>query len=88
MPDKALRTGRHCVFMLHANLIFITKYRGKVLSRAMLRDMEKIMRDVCAIQDVTLAEFNGETDHVHLLVEYPPTVQLSKLINSLKGVSS
>ena len=63
MPDKALRTGRHCVFMLHAHLIFITKYRGKVLSRAMLRDMEKIMRDVCAIQDVTLAEFNGETDH-------------------------
>ncbi|WP_419652592.1 transposase, partial [Thiolapillus sp.] len=59
MPDKALRTGRHCVFMLHAHLIFITKYRGKVLSRAMLRDMEKIMRDVCAIQDVTLAEFNG-----------------------------
>ncbi|WP_294078653.1 IS200/IS605 family transposase [Thiolapillus sp.] len=88
MPDKALRTGRHCVFMLHAHLIFITKYRGKVLSRAMLRDMEKIMRGVCAIQDVTLAEFNGETDHVHLLVEYPPTVQLSKLINSLKGVSS
>ncbi|WP_294043323.1 IS200/IS605 family transposase, partial [Thiolapillus sp.] len=77
MPDKALRTGRHCVFMLHAHLIFITKYRGKVLSRAMLRDMEKIMRDVCTIQGATLSEFNGEADHVHLLVEYPPTVQLS-----------
>lgn len=35
-----------------------------------------------------LTEFNGETDHVHLLVNYPPKVQLSKLINSLKGVSS
>jgi putative transposase len=35
-----------------------------------------------------LKEFNGEDDHVHLLVHYPPKVQLSKLVNSLKGVSS
>ena len=33
-------------------------------------------------------EFNGEEDHVHLMIHYPPTVELSKLINSLKGVSS
>lgn len=38
--------------------------------------------------EVELREFNGETDHVHLLVHYPPKVALSKLINSLKGVSS
>jgi putative transposase len=35
-----------------------------------------------------LREFNGETDHVHLLVHYPPAVALSKLANSLDGVSS
>lgn len=35
-----------------------------------------------------LVECEGEADHVHLLLEYPPTVQLSKLINSLKGVGS
>ena len=33
-------------------------------------------------------EFDGEHDHVHLLVSYPPKVSLSKLVNSLKGVSS
>jgi REP-associated tyrosine transposase len=33
-------------------------------------------------------EFSGEHDHVHLLVHYPPKVQLSKLVNSLKGVSA
>ncbi|MDU2950389.1 MAG: IS200/IS605 family transposase [Bifidobacterium longum] len=37
---------------------------------------------------VESAEFNGETDHVHLLVSFPPTVELSRLVNSLKGVSS
>jgi putative transposase len=35
-----------------------------------------------------LKEFNGELDHVHLLVNFPPQVRLSELVNSLKGVSS
>jgi putative transposase len=33
-------------------------------------------------------ELNGEADHVHLLVEYPPTLSVSTLVNHLKGVSS
>ena len=37
--------------------------------------------------EVNLIEFNGEHDHVHLLIKYPPKIQLSKLINSIKGVS-
>jgi REP-associated tyrosine transposase len=35
-----------------------------------------------------LAEFSGEAEHVHLLVNFPPTVAISRLVNSLKGVSS
>ncbi|GAB3220515.1 hypothetical protein GCM10027447_04990 [Glycomyces halotolerans] len=46
------------------------------------------MRDVCADFEVELKEFNGEGDHVHLLVNFPPKVAVSKLVNSLKGVSS
>ncbi len=46
------------------------------------------MREVCADFEAELRGFNGEDDHVHLLVRYPPKVQLSKLVNSLKGVSS
>ena len=85
---KEIRTGRHCVFMMHAHLIFITKYRGKVFSNEHLMKMEQIMRDVCQQFEVELAEFNGEPDHVHLLVNFPPKVAISKLVNSLKGVSS
>jgi putative transposase len=40
------------------------------------------------VEHDTLVEFNGETEHVHLLVDFPPTVALSRLVNSLKGVSS
>ncbi|MFE1560406.1 IS200/IS605 family transposase [Streptomyces sp. NPDC058734] len=83
-----IRTGRHCAFLLHAHLVFVTKYRHKVFTDRHLRRMEQIMRDVCADFEVELKEFNGENNHVHLLVSFPPKVALSKLINSLKGVSS
>lgn len=46
------------------------------------------MREVCADFGAELVEFNGEDDHVHLLVHYPPKIALSKLVNSLKGVSA
>jgi putative transposase len=55
---------------------------------AMLRTCEEAMRKVCEDFGAELKEFNGETDHVHLLVHYPPKVALSNLVNSLKGVSS
>jgi putative transposase len=83
-----VRTGRHCVFVLHAHLVFSTKYRHPVFTAAHLARMEEIMRSVCADFETELAEFNGEPSHVHLLVHFPPKVALSKLVNSLKGVSS
>lgn len=46
------------------------------------------MRTVCAHFETELVEFNGENNHVHLLVNFPPKVALAKLVNSLKGVSS
>jgi len=54
----------------------------------MLQRCEQVMAQVCADFDATLAEFNAEEDHVHLLVQYPPKVALSHLVNSLKGASS
>ena len=74
--------------MLHAHLVFVTKYRHPVFTDAHLDALESVMRAVCDDFGVSLVEFNGEVEHVHLLIEYPPTVQLSKLVNSLKGVSS
>lgn len=83
-----IRKGRHCVFQLHAHLVFVTKYRKHVFTKEILQAMEKIFVKICDGFDVELVEFNGEEDHVHLLVNYHPNVSLSKLVNSLKGVSS
>jgi putative transposase len=54
----------------------------------MLGCCQTAMRKVCADFGAELREFNGEADHVHLLVEYPPKVAVSALVNSLKGVSA
>ncbi len=54
----------------------------------MLTRCEQIMRNVCADFGCELVEFNGADDHVHLLVDFPPKVALSILVNSLKGVSA
>jgi putative transposase len=83
-----VRKGRHVVFTLHAHLVFTTKRRGKVLTVQHLDRLKAIFESVCADFEVELREFNGESDHVHLLVFYPPKVRLSELVNSLKGVSS
>lgn len=87
-PDPCVRRGRSVVHNLHAHLVFTPKYRRAVFTDTLLHACEQTMSDVCTDFGATLTDFNGETDHVHLLVQYPPTVQLSRLVNSLKGVSS
>ncbi len=83
-----LRIGRHVVYNLHAHLVFVAKYRRKVFTKEILDDMQAIFEEVCSKFEAQLVEFDGECDHVHLLVVYPPKVAISSLVNSLKGVSS
>jgi len=84
--DSDLRHGRHCVFALHAHLVFVTKYRRGVFTKEVIDDLRVIFAGVCLDFEAQLVEFDGEDDHVHLLVNYPPKVALSALVNSLKGV--
>jgi len=88
VDNNDIRTGRHCVFNMHVHLVFVTKYRRGVFTKPILNDLQKIFASVCGDFEATLVEFDGEEDHVHLLVHYPPKIAISKLVNSLKGVSS
>jgi len=87
-PDPDVRRGRSVVHDLHVHLVFVTKYRRGVFTAQMLTRCEEVMREVCRDFGADLREFNGAEDHVHLLVHYPPSVAISRLVNSLKGVSS
>jgi len=83
-----IRHGRTCIFAMHVHLVFVTQYRRKVFTQEVMRELKLIFASVCRDFEATLTEFDGERDHVHLLVNYPPKTSVSKLVNSLKGVSS
>ena len=86
--NKEYRTGRHCLFILHVHLVFVAKYRRNIFKNEHYLAMRHIFGKVCQDFDAQLKEVDGESDHVHLLIEYPTKVAISKLVNSLKGVSS
>ena len=73
---------------MHVHLVFVTKYRRTVFDGDAIGRLRTIFSKVCADFGACLVEMDGTGDHVHLLVEYPPKVAVSNLVNSLKGVSS
>ena len=82
------KRGRHSIYSLTVHLVFVCKRRGKVFNAEHIDFLREIFDGVCDKFESELLEFNGENDHVHLLVSFPPKVSVSELVNSLKGVSS
>ncbi|MFZ0565448.1 MAG: IS200/IS605 family transposase [Chlamydiales bacterium] len=73
---------------MYVHLVFVTKYRKSVFTKEIIADLESIFSHVCQRFQSELVQCDGEDDHVHLLINYPPTWTVSRLVNSLKGVSS
>ena len=82
------RSGSHVVFRIHLHITFVTKYRRKVLTQPMLETMQPVLERVLAANQSILTEFNGEPDHVHLLIDMHPNNNISDLVSSLKSASS
>ncbi len=75
--------------LCNKNCFCVTKYRRDGFTKERLADLRPIFASVCTDFDSALIEFEGEEyDHVHLPVNYPPKVAVSKPVNSLKGISS
>ncbi|WP_372403782.1 IS200/IS605 family transposase [Acinetobacter piscicola] len=86
--SQEIRTGRHCIFNMHVHLVFVAKYRRDVFTKAMQETMREVFERVCLDIEAELMGFDGEHDYVHVLVNYPPKIAISSLVNSLKGASS
>jgi putative transposase len=85
---EGYRRGRHSVSRLYAHLVFVVKYRRRVLLPEHIERLREIAQDLGRHMDFEVLELNGESDHVHVLVEYPPKLSISRIVNHLKGVSS
>ena len=82
------RKERHSITDLKIHLICVTKYRRPVLTAEGLAVVERSFNTVARKMDFNILEFNGEADHVHGLIEYPPKLSVSQIVNALKGTSS
>ena len=83
-----LRGHFHAVYALNYHLVLVTKYRKKCLQKEHLDFLKAEFERLLIEWDCRLIEFGGEEDHVHLLFEAHPAMDLSKLINNLKTVTS
>ena len=90
--DKIALSGylrkRHSVSKLVVHLVFTTKYRRKLFDDAMIGQLREAFESACAKLECDLLEMNGEADHVHLLIAFPPKLAVSIMVNNLKSVSS
>jgi putative transposase len=78
----------HCVYNLKYHLVLVTKYRKKCISNQMMSRLKQIFIELCQKWECNLIEFNGEADHIHILLDVNPKIALSIFINNLKTVSS
>jgi putative transposase len=83
-----LRKERHSVSDLKIHLVCVTKYRRSIFTAESLAVIEKSFTEVAKKMNFQVLEFNGEADHIHTLIEFPPKLSVSQMVNALKGVSS
>ena len=78
------RTGSHTVTRLTVHLVWATKYRYHVLVGEIKPRCRKLLIQICDAEDVQILKGVVSQDHVHLHLEYPPSISISDLVKRLK----
>jgi len=76
------------VYTIRLHIVFATQYRRKAITPLLLADLRELFAEILSGWRCSLLEFGGEADHVHLLVDIHPALQISVLINNLKTANS
>jgi len=86
--EHANQSSSHAVYSIKLHVVFVTKYRRKTLTPELLDYLGGAFADCLAAWRCKLIEFGGESDHVHLLIDIHPALNISVLINNLKTASA
>jgi putative transposase len=86
--QNANSSSSHAVYNIKLHIVFVTKYRRKTLSPELLDYLRGALSDCLTAWRCSLMEFGGEADHVHLLIDIHPALDISVLINNLKTASA
>lgn len=82
------RSSSHAVFSIKLHIVFVTKYRRMTLTPALLEYLETSFSEILGEWRCKLLQFGGESDHIHMLVDIHPALNISVLINNLKTASA
>ncbi len=82
------RKGSHTVYNSEYHLVWVTKYRYRVLTGDRQIRVRELIRQICQQHDLTMLKGHVSKDHIHLLVSAPPQHAVSYLMQKLKGRSS
>lgn len=86
--QNANSSSSHAVYNIKLHIVLVTKYRRKTLSPELLDYLRGALSDCLTAWRCSLMEFGGEADHVHLLIDIHPALDISVLINNLKTASA
>jgi len=82
------RKTSHTTYDCKYHVVWITKYRKKVLQGLIAERVRELIRGVCKEHEVEILKGHVSSDHIHLFVSVPPHLAISKLVQYLKGKSS
>ncbi len=82
------RHGSHTVFAIHVHIVWITKYRRKILRDEIAQRVREIVREECSTSRVEILRGHISSDHGPIMISIPPQVTISRLIQRIKGKSS
>jgi len=82
------RKSSHTTYDIKYHLVWITKYRKRVLTGEIAKRARELIREICRGCDVEIIKGHVSTDHVHIFVSVPPHISVSRLMQSIKGKSS
>ena len=85
---RSYRRSTHTVHDLKAHVIWVTKYRYKVLTKEVGYRIRELIRQFCDANDIQIIQGRLSKDHVHLYISYPPKWSISELVRRIKGRSS
>ena len=82
------RYSSHTVTRLTVHIVWITKYRYKVLQGDIQQRCRELIIQICDTEDIRILKGVVSKDHVHMHLEYPPSKSISEFVRKVKGRTS
>ena len=86
--NASFKRKTHCVFRLTYHIIFVTKFRRKILTHDILNSLYIIILDFCKSVNVEVVEIKGESDHIHFILDCSPQDTVGSVVGAIKSKSS